>query len=100
MKNTIRNLIANGILVRADFSETLSDTGFVSYTVADNKLMMVKVQAVGTDAIVTYVQLIDSDYEAGTPITWVFQLAGYPDEPNNYSTDSSYELEYRLFSEV
>lgn len=99
MKDTFLNLILEGVLVRDDLSETLEDTGFISYGVKDGLMLTTKAQHdENTEAVVEYVQHIAEETDA--PECWVVQLAGFRDNPNNYKVDPDLKIEWRLYKEL
>lgn len=93
MQTTFNNLIIMGLLVRDDPFETLETTGFISYVVADNVVILTEAQRNDQMVRINYVQLIlDED-----GLCWVVQLEAFPEDPNNYQHHSDIDVQvYKL----
>lgn len=93
MLTSFEQLVEQSLLVRTDFSETLETTGFVSYAVADNTVLLTPAQRNDQLVRVNYVQLCKDD----EGFVWVAQLEAFPEDPNNCPRNTEFEVEvYKL----
>ena len=95
MLTTFEELTNQGLLVRTDFTETLETTGFVSYAIADDTVLLVEAQHNDQLVRMNYVQLCQDD----DVLVWVAQLEAFPEDPNNYPRNAEFEVQvYKLVS--